>query len=1030
MTATPPPEAGAGAATDTMVDVAQAHGTAPLLGRARELAELRACTGLDGDPPGPVVLGGDAGVGKTRLLTELAREATAAGWSVLTGHCLDLGSGTVPLLPFTEVLGRLDDRARRTAVSVLVQHPLLGRLLPDGPVETPPLDTGHGPVLQPGDPSLGTSPGGGTDGAVQGALFEALHAFLQALGADRPVLLLVEDVHWADAATRDLLSFLFRRSFSTPVAVVASYRLDDLHRRHPLRPTLAEWGRIPSLSRLQLDRLADADVRELVRRVHPGTTDPARVEEIVRRAEGNAFFVEELLATALDAGDAVPTDLADLLLVRLDRLPEDARTVVRAAACIGRRASHAMLSEVLPLPPDRLDDALRHAVEANVLTTVDDGYAFRHALLAEAVYDDLLPGERSRLHTSCAQALLDGRVEGSSAELARHARAGQDRLAAVRASVRAGDEAMARGGPDEAVVHLLGALELLDDRSVQDRAGVDRGDLVRRAAEALTASGHATRALDLLRQEVGPVVQEPPPEGPAAVARAELLTTLAATLLMHDDPPVPPLEVVTEALRLLAGQEHEARAGQTRVRALLARTRAHAAGSRWQEATAAAQEAHGLATDLVLEGLRAEAATLIGRLVSFSGDPGTALTMVEDVVARLRGSDDHLGLIRALHQEGGILLELGRPDRAADRYGEAHRLAVRHGRAWAPYGFDSRVLGALCSYLAGRWEEADRLADTTGEVVPPGLRTLMGALALHTLAGRGDPGAGAAALRQGELFDDAWTALLATGPTIDLLGDAGDLDGARTAYDRGVRSVRELWSVQVFPAQVRFATLLLGHLATRAATAGAREREELLAEEDRLTQDVQAVQRERREVGHVDGPEALAWLARHRAEQLRLRRSAGLEVGAVELQEAWERSVAAFDAMGHRFERARSAVRLAQALRADGPRHRERAQQLLTEARDVAEELGAQPLLAEIGATGRAPSDGPRQARRPDGQLTAREAEVLALVALGRTNGEIGRQLVISTKTVSVHVSNILAKLGVASRTEAAVVARDRHLLD
>ena len=163
----------------------------------------------------------------------------------------------------------------------------------------------------------------------------------------QPLLLIVEDVHWADRSTRDLLSFLFARSFRSPVTIVASYRSDDLHRRHPLRAVAAQWARVPGVHRLQLDPLPDPDVRRLVAAL---TSSPllsslteSEVQAIVTRAEGNAFFAEELVGAATGGPGRVgmPEDLADLLLVRLDRLDDSAREVVRAAAAAGRRVSHA-----------------------------------------------------------------------------------------------------------------------------------------------------------------------------------------------------------------------------------------------------------------------------------------------------------------------------------------------------------------------------------------------------------------------------------------------------------------------------------------------------------------------------------------------------------------------------------------------------------------------------------------------------------------------------------------------------------------
>ena len=155
-----------------------------------------------------------------------------------------------------------------------------------------------------------------------------MHAVLEAAAAKAPLLLVIEDAHWADHSTRDMISFLFSRPFAEPVALVVSYRGEDLHRRHPLRAQVAEWSRVRGVERLQLNPLSDADVRVLVRELHPDPMAEAELADIVDRAEGNAFFVEELVGATW--GGRVPEDLAELLLVRLDRLDETAQQVVRA----------------------------------------------------------------------------------------------------------------------------------------------------------------------------------------------------------------------------------------------------------------------------------------------------------------------------------------------------------------------------------------------------------------------------------------------------------------------------------------------------------------------------------------------------------------------------------------------------------------------------------------------------------------------------------------------------------------------------
>ena len=510
---------------DTMTGVPTLR-TTDLIGRDAELEELTSQLGIrasSGRTAPAVLVAGDAGVGKTRLLLALRDAAVDAGWRVVAGHCLDLADSSLPYLPFSEVLGRLMTDQPDVAGRVLAQHPTLAR-------------------LQPGRRIRGADTAGGDQALDRGNVYDAFADLLQAAAADTPLLVVVEDAHWADESTRDMLSVLFSRPVPG-VSLVVSYRSDDLHRRHPLRRHVAEWSRLREVARLQVEPLADDDVRRLVRALRPGTLSEAEYASIVDRAEGNPFFVEELVGASWTG--QVPGELADVLLVRLDRLDDATREVVRLVSVAGRQVTHGLLSAVSGLGPAELEGALRTAVEANVLVASRRGtYAFRHALLGEAVYDDLLPGERARLHAELVAALSEGRAAGTAAELAQHARRADDRPVAVRASIEAGEEAMAVGGAAEAATHFLDALETLGT-SGGAPVDVDANALVRRCAEALVAAGRVSKAVKVLRARLDSLPADAP-----GTERGQLLTAMASALLWTDTTESP-LAIASEAVTLL-----------------------------------------------------------------------------------------------------------------------------------------------------------------------------------------------------------------------------------------------------------------------------------------------------------------------------------------------------------------------------------------------------------------------------------------------------------------------------------------------
>src|SRR5580700_10227954 len=451
-----------------------------LVGRDEQMAALDAAFGsVRRGGPTAVLLGGEAGVGKSRLVSEFGQAATGAGARVLTGGCLELGTDGLPFAPFTAVLRDLVRELGTDAVAAMLPGRTtrgLARLLPE---------LGE-PDISPnifGDP-----------GEARARLFEEVLSALDHLTQHSPVVLVIEDAHWADRSSRDLLTFVIgnQRAISG-LLIIVTFRSDELHRTHPLRPMLAALDRIAWVERVELRRLTSHDTAELAAGILGRQLAADLADALYRRSEGNPLFVETLLGGDGELNCELPESLRDLLLGAVRRLPEDTQEVLRVASAGGETTGHGLLAAVTGLDDAALTRAVRPAVIANVLHARGDGYGFRHELIREAVHEDLLPGEHGRLHSRFAQAIdADPTLvpPGRAAiEMAHHWHSAHDSAWALIAAWQAAAQAGRAVAAAERLSLLARVLELWDQvPGAAERSGADHAR-VREEAVCATHDG-------------------------------------------------------------------------------------------------------------------------------------------------------------------------------------------------------------------------------------------------------------------------------------------------------------------------------------------------------------------------------------------------------------------------------------------------------------------------------------------------------------------------------------------------------------
>ena len=940
----------------------EARASEVFVGRVRELEELdRVLDAARAGNGATILVAGEAGIGKTRLGSELARRAQDAGFEVLVGRSLDLVGTEIPYQPFVEALRPLGKRWHVDAQ---------------------------------------------TRGSQLGVFEEALA--LLADRAEAPVLLVLEDLHWADTSTLDLVVFLAHNIEDRPVLLLATYRADDPASNERMRQLAGGVRRSGSALVLELGPLEREELGDLLAAQADHPLSAPLTDAIAVRSEGNPFFAEELLAAASDESVELPPGLRDLLLQRLARLDHPTQGMLRAAATAGRDVGYPLLRATVDLPDNVLRNSLRQAVENEVLVADAEtsSFRFRHALLAEAIYATILPGEREELHARLAQELARSGAAGA-AELAPHWAAADRPAEALAASVEAARQAETVFGLAEAHAHLERALALW--QAVPDAAelaGLDLAQLCAWTGELAGRVGAAPRAVELARRAIELVGADDP-------HRSALLHVSLGEYLHETGRTFAAISALERAAEIVPAEPPSPE-------------RAYVVGSlagglllawRHAESLPIATQALALARDVGAGEAEVRALTVIGSDLAYLGRGDESLAYFDQALQLAEEIGDHLGLDRAYVNFTDVLHMLGRSRQSA-QLGRAG-LEVMRG-----YGIHSAVLVAntIEALLAiGEWEEADTLSAAALRDMTANFPYMVLMLRADVEVGRGDFEAARkhlegvlATLREdrGQGIYDVFIAELALWERRWTDADRAVRDGLARATAPGAAQLHVWFCAKGLRAQAELAALARARRDGDAVRSWLTGAEELVTFARRAAAEASAVT-----------PNARGWLALAEAEYQRARN--------VPQPDLWSNAAIAWDRVERPPLAAYCRWRQAEALVATGA-SRVEASDPLRKAHAIATRIGARPLLRELELLAQRarldlapPEESPDRSRSLENTLglTPREAEVLALVARGYTNREIAEALVISVKTASVHVSHILRKLDAPNRREAAAIA-------
>jgi DNA-binding CsgD family transcriptional regulator len=950
--------------------------TSDFVGRRAELAVIEgAIADAHRGLPSVVLVSGDAGIGKTTIVSESAAQA---GVDLYLGRSTHIGGETIPLAPLADLLRQV----RRSNPQLLAGTPALA-------------------VLH--DWFTPRSAVAALDGSSHGGLFVAVLELFSHLAANGAAVVGFEDLHWADTVTWDLFDYVARNLIDEPVVLVGTYRANEVAVRPQQRGRLAELTRLPAAHRVHLEGLDRDEIAQRVATLLGAPAPAGFVDQVVARGRGNPFFTGELVAAHL-SGETIPLVLSDLISAEIADLDDPARFVLGAVAAIGRETTHELLVAIVGLSEQEVEAAVRSVIDARLLVVSNDAYRFRHPLLGEVVYADLLPPQRARLHRSIAATLAQQPADAlrradRAGELAFHLDRAGDIEGAFRALLAAADAAETVA-PAAAFGHLERAFELWDAAGASASAA-NRADRLWQAADIATSTVGNERAVQLARAAFDRGL---PPLGAAwgherlgrylwssgrlEESRAEF--ALAAALSSEGSEAAAVFAGLGQA-ELMAGNDAAAELWCAKVFELVR-----------------APESDPLAW--------AMARRVLGIIRSNQGDPAGAVELCRASVAAAANAQARalatLYLCVALLDAGEYQQAL---NTTLDSVAEGQLTGLDRG--FGCY-FDSLAADALVRL--GRWTEVGGVLarHPVPGTLPVGRLQLARVKAVFA-ARRGDTAEALAELAVAhELPIDGWHAIVRDAATAEVHLTRGNWEEAMRVAEQGWAATgasSALWAARF----VKVATV--AEVERTLDQRARRESVDVDATVARLQHRLDLACALAETVPGGPQRDTAAHLANAAASLTRL--------GTPDA-EAWSEAASRWNELGDRWATAAALVREAEAAAQAGAA--DRAASSLRTAHAIAADLGAGPLLAEIDAVSsrtRISVDAPTRIALDETSaerlgLTPREAEVLALVAAGRTNRQIGDELYVSDKTASVHVSNILRKLGVNSRVDAAAVAQ------